>query len=116
LIHEKRRAVAGAPPSRQIAVAGWLDPSTAHQVRDERNDEQHHEDEEQDLGDAHGRAGDAAETQSARDKRDDEKDQSPPKHFVSPLLDGPLRRNVPLLAILLSFNVSGGAPFRVRLL
>ena len=57
---------AKTPPAPKLGA------SAAHQVHDQRDQEQHHEDIEQQLGDADRRTGDRGETQYAGDEGDHE--------------------------------------------
>ena len=55
--------------------------------RDAQHDEQqehHEEQEEQELGDAHGGAGDTAKAQGARDQGDDQENEGSLQHSASP--------------------------------
>jgi hypothetical protein len=70
--------------SKQVEAAkgsGWAGSDGSAPV-EERNEPDHQEDEEQDLGDSSRRARDSGETENRRDNRNDKKYKRPVKHVI----------------------------------
>src|SRR6185437_1681726 len=70
-----------------------LEAAPAH-AGHQRDQEDHDKDEEQDLGDRGRRAGDAEKAEGAGHERDDEKDDGPVQHDVTPARRAAPRRPV----------------------
>jgi hypothetical protein len=77
---QKDGALASAALLKVSLKPEGLRRSTPNHVHDQGNHEQNQEDEEQDLGDIDGRAGESAKSENTRDQGHDEENNSPPEH------------------------------------
>jgi len=70
--------------SQRRASPRMLERGTSAPADDKRDDKQHQEDKEQNLGDTHSSARDAKESQCTSNQRDDKKDNCIVEHVTSP--------------------------------